>query len=78
VSNSHDMSRLGPQFLHVKFMLHMAFTDSCVGYCPRACKKPSHKLAALGVECETVSPRVWMTDFPPNVMPSVTNDLVVP
>ena len=48
-SPSLDQARLGQLFLDIKYQLIMEFKDYSVEYCPRACNKPAHVLAAMGM-----------------------------
>jgi hypothetical protein len=77
-SNSYDASRLGPLFQQAKYMLRLACFEFVFEYCPRACNKTAHELAALGVGCEQPSEVLWLTDFPSDVMTLVANDVVGP
>ncbi|KAM0833754.1 hypothetical protein ACQ4PT_064088 [Festuca glaucescens] len=48
-SPDYDMSELGALFREAKFILRTEFIDFHVAYVPRACNKPAHALAALGL-----------------------------
>ncbi|KAI4968921.1 hypothetical protein ZWY2020_046251 [Hordeum vulgare] len=49
LSPSLDQSRLGHLFLDIKYQLITEFIDYAVEFCPRACNKPAHSLAVLGM-----------------------------
>ena len=48
-SNDHDGSVIGPRLMHARFMLAWNFIEFKIEFSPRACNKPAHVLATLGV-----------------------------
>jgi hypothetical protein len=77
-SSSYDLSRLGPLFLHAKYLLRISFDCYSFEFVPRACNKPAHALAALGVENDLYNYVVWLDSLPPDVNCLVADDYVVP
>jgi ribonuclease HI len=75
-TNSYDLSRLGPLFLHAKFLLSMSFVQFSFEYVSRLCNKPAHELAALGASGALDSCELWLENFPPIVISLVADDLV--
>ncbi|CAM0913463.1 unnamed protein product [Alopecurus aequalis] len=76
-SSSYDQAKLGHLFLDIKYHLTMEFHDYAVQYCPRACNKPTHLLAALGMRESRTDQLMWLSDYPNDVSRLVTDDLVV-
>ena len=76
-SNSFDHARLGHLFLDIKYRLTMEFHDYVVEYCPRACNKPAHCLAALGIRESGTDQLLWLSDYPDDVSRLVADDFVV-
>jgi hypothetical protein len=76
-SSELDLSWLGPLFKQARFLIRLAFPDSNVVYCPRACNRPADKLAALGVMCNTDYQVFGPSEIPPDVMAFIAKDLVI-
>ena len=67
-SPSLDQARLDQLFLDIKYHLVMEFNDYSVEFCPRACNKPAHVLAAMGLDMDQNNHFVWLSKFPTDVI----------
>ena len=54
-----------------------SFAQFSFEYVPRACNKPAHMLAALGVDGGLDSQSLRLENFPPDVISLVAGDLIV-
>ena len=73
----YDQARLGHIFLDIKYHLVMEFHDFSVEFCPRACNRPAHCLANMGMRELRTDQTLWLSNFPNDVSRLVTDDHVV-
>jgi hypothetical protein len=76
-SSSFDQARLGQLFLDIKYHLVTEFLDYNVKFCPRACNKLIHVLAALGIGMDHNVHSIWVSDYPDDVTRLVAGDITV-
>jgi hypothetical protein len=77
-SNAFDGSSLGQLFLEIKYQLSMSFIQYRVIFCPRACNKVAHLLAAKGARERHDFHAVWDVSYPDDVRGMVASDLAEP
>jgi hypothetical protein len=61
---------------YTKYHLVTEFLDYDVKFCPRACNKPAHVLAVLGMGMDHNAHSIWVSDYP-DVTRLVAGDIAV-
>ena len=76
-TSEYEFTPIGVLVNDMKFRLQVNFIDASVVYAPRACNKPAHELAALGVGVAHGDHVIWSTSFPSSVTCLMTDDYTV-